>query len=84
MNLKIMVINLLIPLLILQEVSSEHYEFSSGISNYQKLDIEGNYSYLAQMCEGELFMTDLQFKELHIKTQVKSNSSLLLRMIYFN
>ena len=59
MNLRIIFKSLIIDLIILQEVSSEHYEFSSGISNYQKLNIQGNYSYLASMCEGELFMTDL-------------------------
>ena len=55
MSLKILVTNLIIPLLILQGVSSEHYDFSSGVSNYQKLDIEGNYSYLASKCRGEIF-----------------------------
>ena len=61
MNLKIVLKNLIITLVILQGVCSEHYEFSSSISNYQKLNIEGSYSYLASICEGEFFMTNLQF-----------------------
>ena len=55
MNFKIMATHFIILLLILQGVSSEHYDFSSGISDYQKLNIENNYSYLASLCEGELF-----------------------------
>ena len=55
MNLKNLVTSLIIPLLKLQGVCSIFDDFSSGIANYHRLNIKGNYSYLASVCGGELF-----------------------------